>query len=132
MKLGVCVHYPNSNSYCQRRQFKMHDFLELCPFFDLDFLSTIKHPRAEHWHPHALLFLTMYSLWLEDYLPLNFKNISEISHSVKALAKCQVTFSERANLIKIIVQNIYINNNLLVLIIMLDMLGYKAGHFDEV
>ena len=99
----------------------------------------MKHPRAEHWHPHAVLLSTMYSLWLENYLPLNFKNISEISHSLKALAKCQVTFSERANLIKIIVQilmkggqNIYINNNLLVLIIMLAMLGYKAGHFDEV
>ena len=27
-------------------------FLELCPLIDLDFLSTIKHPTADRWHPH--------------------------------------------------------------------------------
>ena len=38
---------------------------ELCPSFDLDFLScikqdflsSIKHPTAEHWHPHAVHML---------------------------------------------------------------------------
>ena len=29
-------------------------FSELCPFFNLDFLSSIKHPTAKHWHLHAL------------------------------------------------------------------------------
>ena len=32
-------------------------FSELCPFFDIDFLSCIKHPSAERWHPHAVLLL---------------------------------------------------------------------------
>ena len=32
-------------------------FSELCPFFDLDFLSSIKHPTAERWHPHVMLLL---------------------------------------------------------------------------
>ena len=30
-------------------------FSELCPFFDLDFLSSIKNPTAEHLHLHAVL-----------------------------------------------------------------------------
>ena len=30
-------------------------FLELCPFFDLDFLSCIKHPTTERWHQHVVL-----------------------------------------------------------------------------
>ena len=33
----------------------MDFFSELRPFFDLDFLSSIKHPTVEHWHPHVLL-----------------------------------------------------------------------------
>ena len=37
-------------------------FSELCPFFDLDFISSIKHPTAERWHPHAvLLFISSHS-----------------------------------------------------------------------
>ena len=28
-------------------------FLELCPFFDLEFLSPIKRFTAERWHQHA-------------------------------------------------------------------------------
>ena len=44
LKLGVCVHYPKSNLYYQGRQFKMHFFFfsKLCPFFDLNILSSIK------------------------------------------------------------------------------------------
>ena len=34
-------------------------FSELCPLFDLDILSSIKHPTAERWHPHAVLLLTI-------------------------------------------------------------------------
>ena len=30
-------------------------FSELCPFFDFDILSSIKHPTAERWPPHAVL-----------------------------------------------------------------------------
>ena len=56
LKLGACVLYPNSNPYYQGRQFKMHFlFSESYPFFDLDFLSSIKPPTAERWHPHAVL-----------------------------------------------------------------------------
>ena len=29
-------------------------------FFDLDFLSSMKHPTAERWHRHAVLLLTIY------------------------------------------------------------------------
>ena len=32
-------------------------FSELCSFFDLDFLSSIKHPTAERWHQYAVLLL---------------------------------------------------------------------------
>ena len=32
-------------------------FTELCPFFDLNFLSSIKHPTAKQWHPHDVLLL---------------------------------------------------------------------------
>ena len=36
-------------------------FKNYAPFFDLDFLSPIKHPTAECWHPHALfLFLFLF------------------------------------------------------------------------
>ena len=31
-------------------------FFKSCPFFDLDFLSSIKHSTDKHWHPHAVLF----------------------------------------------------------------------------
>ena len=34
-------------------------FLELCPVFDLDFLSSIKHPSAKHCHLHAVLMLNI-------------------------------------------------------------------------
>ena len=51
----MCVHYPKSNPYSQDRPFKMPFFSELCPFFDFDILSSIKHPTAERWPPHAVL-----------------------------------------------------------------------------
>ena len=59
LNLGVFVHYPKSNPYYQGRQFRMIFFSELCPLFDLDILSSIKHPTAERWHPHAVLLLTI-------------------------------------------------------------------------
>ena len=57
LKLGVCVHYPKSNPYYQGRQFKRLFFSEICPFLDLDFVSSIKHPTAERRCRHAVLFL---------------------------------------------------------------------------
>ena len=33
-------------------------FSELCPCFDFDFLTSIKHPMAERWHPHAVLLFS--------------------------------------------------------------------------
>ena len=36
LKLGVCVHYPKRNPYYQEK----YIFSELCPFFDLDVLSS--------------------------------------------------------------------------------------------
>ena len=30
-------------------------FSDLCPFFDFNFLFSIKHPTAKHFHPHAML-----------------------------------------------------------------------------
>ena len=32
---------------------------ELCPLCDLGFLSSIKHPTAKRWHPHAVLCLVL-------------------------------------------------------------------------
>ena len=63
LKLRPCVHYSKSNPYYQGRQFKMH-FYELCPFFTLDFSSSIKHHTAQQWHPHVVRlssFLIMFS-----------------------------------------------------------------------
>ena len=58
LKLGVCVHYPKSNSYYQGRQFKMLFFPRIMPLFNLDLLSSIKHRASKHWDLHAvLLFL---------------------------------------------------------------------------
>ena len=55
--------FPKRNPYYQQRQFKILFFYsELCPFFNLDFLSSIKHPTAENWHPHVvLLFFSFFS-----------------------------------------------------------------------
>ena len=33
-------------------------FQNYAPFFDLHLLSSIKHPKAERWHPHAVRLLT--------------------------------------------------------------------------
>ena len=38
--------------------------LELCPFFDLDFLSSIKYPTDERWHLRAVL---LFILKLREY-----------------------------------------------------------------
>ena len=35
---------------------------ELCPFFDLHFLSSIKHSTMEHWRPHAVLLFSIFIL----------------------------------------------------------------------
>ena len=68
-KLYVCVHYPKGNPCYEGGQFKMQFFSELCPFFDLDFLSSIKHPTAERWRPHAvLLFFLQVSGWCRSHI----------------------------------------------------------------
>ena len=43
-------------SILSRETFQKAFFSELCLLFD--FLSSIKHSTAKHWHPHAVLFLT--------------------------------------------------------------------------
>ena len=53
MKLRVCVHYPEQ-SLLSRETVQNAFFSELCPFYDLAFLS-IKHSTVEHWHLPAVL-----------------------------------------------------------------------------
>ena len=49
-------------------------FPELCHFFDLDFLSSIKHLTGERWHPHAvLLFRLQITYVLTHYQTTNFR-----------------------------------------------------------
>ena len=45
-------------------------FSESCPFFDLNFLSSIKHPTVEHWHPHVVLLL-MYAFFMKLTLSMD-------------------------------------------------------------
>ena len=45
---------------------------KLCPFFDLDFLSSIKQPTAEHWHLYAV-FLFCKALRLQVYLDKGYQ-----------------------------------------------------------
>ena len=50
LKLEVCVHIQREIHTIKGDNSKCIFFLELCPFFcDLGFLSSIKHPTAEHW-----------------------------------------------------------------------------------
>ena len=44
-------------SILSRERIQNAFFLELCPFLDSNFFFSIKHPTAERWHPHAVLFL---------------------------------------------------------------------------
>ena len=67
LKIWIYVHYPKSNPYYQGRQFKLHFFPELCPLYNLD-LSSIKHPKAEHWHPHAVFLFTWKSSFIFEIL----------------------------------------------------------------
>ena len=55
LKLGVRVQSPNSNPYYQGKLFKMHFYFGILPFFNLEFLFSIKHLTAERWHPYAVL-----------------------------------------------------------------------------
>ena len=50
LPLRICVLYTKSNPYYQGKQFKIQFFSVLGPFFDLDFLTCIKHPIAEHFY----------------------------------------------------------------------------------
>ena len=78
LKHGVSVHYTKSNPYLQGRQFKMHFFPELCPFFDLTILSSIKHPTAECWHPHAVLLLTLFQTTKSKSLQTTISNVIKV------------------------------------------------------
>ena len=42
-------------------------FSELCPFFYLDFLSSVKHPTAELWHRHTVLLFLLVEKYLQSY-----------------------------------------------------------------
>ena len=52
LKFGLCVQ-DSKSSPCYTIQNEFF-FSELCPFFDLNFLSSIKHPTAKRWHLHAV------------------------------------------------------------------------------
>ena len=55
----------------------MHFFSELCPFFFTfypDFLSSIKHPTAEDWHPRGTLVLANLSELSANALNLDVFN----------------------------------------------------------
>ena len=58
LNLGICVHYPKSNPYYQGRQFKKHFFQNYAPVLT-DFLTSIKHPMVERWHPHVVLLFSI-------------------------------------------------------------------------
>ena len=53
ISLNMCT-LPKEQSILSRKTIQFF-FKELCPFFNLDFLSSIKHPAAERWHLHAVL-----------------------------------------------------------------------------
>ena len=48
LDLGICIHYPKSNPYYQRRQFKMIFFFRIMPLFRLKIfmLYQASHSRA--------------------------------------------------------------------------------------
>ena len=51
--------------------------LELCPFFDLDILSSIKQPTAKRWHLHAAL---LYFIVLESTLFITLSSFIYSTH----------------------------------------------------
>ena len=64
LKLGVCVHYSKNNL--------------------LDFLSSIKHPTAEHWRPYAVLLLLIFSSAEHNVLRVSYcdQSLSGVRPSV--------------------------------------------------
>ena len=85
LKHRVCVHCPKSELYYQGRQFKMFFFPELCSFFHLDILSSIKHLTAEHWHPHVMLLLAVVT---NKKMTLLWKIKSSFLHSRQCICPC--------------------------------------------
>ena len=63
LKLGICAHCLKSNPYYQGRQLKMHFIQNYAPFFNLEFLYSMKHPTAKQWHPHAMLLFPFPSVF---------------------------------------------------------------------
>ena len=59
-------------------------FSELCPCFDFDFLTSIKHPMVERWHPHAVLLFCICKSVFTCRLKRGFvfNSIAEIHNSV--------------------------------------------------
>ena len=63
LKFGVCIHYQSILSILRAIHTIKGDnskciffiFSELYPFFNLNCLSSIKHPTAERWHPDVVL-----------------------------------------------------------------------------
>ena len=72
LKLGLYVYYPKRNPYNQGRQFKMH-FFRIMPLFLFDFLSSIKHPTAQRWHPHAVLLSCLFTMFSKVLFPTFMK-----------------------------------------------------------
>ena len=68
-KLGICVQYPKSNPYYQGRHFLFQNY---APFFNLKFLSSIKHRTATPWLSHAVLLLNYITFILQSAIAFNF------------------------------------------------------------
>ena len=64
MELGICVHYPKSNPYCQGRQFKMY-FSRIIPLFRhrlfIFYQASYSRVLAPAFSAFVFLFLTLFS-----------------------------------------------------------------------
>ena len=69
----------------------MHFFLELCPFFDLDFSSYVMHLTAKRWYQYALFLFYNYPLPNEKVLAL-LKAFAEDKFNA---AKMLISFCDR-------------------------------------
>ena len=50
-------------------------FSELCLFSDLDFISSVKHLIAEHWHRHAMLLFPFLIKAFKGFFPMGRSNL---------------------------------------------------------
>ena len=64
-------------------------FSELCPYFDLDFVSSIKHPTAKRWHQNAVLLFSKIAakVHIFMYSLCSMNNVTKPQLGSKCLAK---------------------------------------------